>query len=403
MPNVTLPPFDPFSMMHPDPYAAYREYRAQDPVHFGVPAFPELEGSWYLFRYADCLAALSNPRIGRVPPAERRAIEQQPELWQSRSIMFSDPPHSTRLRSFVTKAFSSRAVESLLPRIGALTDELLDAAQARGEMDIMEEFAVLLPLSIILDIVGVPQSDYKLIIKWAAPLKRFNDIRRKEGLEKIDLEHKIAGFEFFVYLQDLLEKRRKNPSADLVSSLIAADMQGDKLTYEELLRMLMLLLLIGYGSTSDFMGNGLLALMRNPDQIALLKQQPGLIGSTVDELLRYDTPVQLLPFFAYEDVQIGNKLIRKDDQVNIVFGSANRDPGLCDNPERLDIRRREQKSLAFGVGVRYCIGATLARAEAQIAFPAILKRFPNIHLKTESLTWFDSYSYRGLVSLPVAF
>ena len=167
--------------------------------------------------------------------------------------------------------------------------------------------------------------------------------------------------------------------------------------------MLMLLLLIGYGSTSDFMGNGLLALMRNPDQIALLKQQPGLIGSTVDELLRYDTPVQLLPFFAYEDVQIGNKLIRKDDQVNIVFGSANRDPGLCDNPERLDIRRREQKSLAFGVGARYCIGATLARAEAQIAFPAILKRFPNIHLKTEALTWFDSYSYRGLVSLPVAF
>ena len=122
MPSVTLPPFDPFSMMHPDPYAAYREYRAQDPVHFGLPAFPELAGSWYLFRHADCLAALSNPRIGRVPPAERRAIEQQPELWQSRSIMFSDPPHSTRLRSFVIRAFSPRAVESLLPRIAALTD-----------------------------------------------------------------------------------------------------------------------------------------------------------------------------------------------------------------------------------------------------------------------------------------
>jgi len=403
MPNVTLPPFEPFSMMYPDPYAAYREYRTQDPVHWGRPAFPELEGSWYLFRHADCLAALSNPRIGRIPPAERHAIEQQPELMQSRSIIFSDPPHSTRLRSFVTKAFSVRSVESLLPRIRALTDELLDAAQPRDEIDIIEDFAVLLPLFIILEVVGVPQFDYKLIKNWSAPLRRYNDIRRKEGLEKIVLEHKIAGFEFFIYLQKLIEERRKNPNADLVSNLITSDMHGDKLSYEELLRMLMLLLLIGYGSLSDFLGNGLLALIRNPDQMALLQQQPDLIGSAVEELLRYDTPVQLLPFFAYEDVQIGNKLIRKDDQVNIIFGSANRDPGLFENPDSLDIRRREQKNLAFGLGARFCIGATLARALAQIAFSAILKRFPNIHLKTETLTWFDSYSYRGLVSLPVAF
>lgn len=403
MSNVTLPPFDPFSMMYPEPYAAYREYRAQDPVHWGRPAFPELDGSWYLFRHADCLAALSNPRIGRVPPAERRAIEQQPELWQSRSIMFSDPPHSTRLRSFVTKAFASRAVESLVPRIRALTDELLDAAQLRGEMDFMEDFAVLLPLFIILELVGVPQSDYKLIRNWTAPLRRYNDIRRKEGLEKIVFEHRVAGFEFFIYLQKLIEERRRNPQSDLISNLITADIQGDKLSHEELLRMLMLLLLIGYGSLSDFMGNGLLALIRNPDQIALLQQQPGLIASTVEELLRYDTPVQLLPFFAYEDVQIGNKLIRKDDQANIVFGSANRDPELCDNPDSLDIRRREQKNLSFGFGARFCIGATLARVQGQIAFSAILKRFPNIHLKTENLPRSDSYSYRGLESLPVAF
>jgi cytochrome P450 len=403
MPNVTLPPFEPFSMMYPDPYAAYREYRTQDPVHWGRPAFPELEGSWYLFRHADCLAALSNPRIGRIPPAERHAIEQQPELMQSRSIIFSDPPHSTRLRSFVTKAFSVRSVESLLPRIRALTDELLDAAQPRDEIDIIEDFAVLLPLFIILEVVGVPQFDYKLIKNWSAPLRRYNDIRKKEGLEKLVFEHQIAGFEFFIYLQKLIEERRKNPNADLVSNLITSDMHGDKLSYEELLRMLMLLLLIGYGSLSDFLGNGLLALIRNPDQMALLQQQPDLIGSAVEELLRYDTPVQLLPFFAYEDVQIGNKLIRKDDQVNIIFGSANRDPGLFENPDSLDIRRREQKNLAFGLGARFCIGATLARALAQIAFSAILKRFPNIHLKTETLTWFDSYSYRGLVSLPVAF
>ena len=322
---------------------------------------------------------------------------------QSRSIIFSDPPHSTRLRSFVAKAFSARPVESLLPRIRALTDELLDAAQPRDEIDIIEDFAVLLPLFIILEVVGVPQFDYKLIKNWSAPLRRYNDIRRKEGLEKIVLEHKIAGFEFFIYLQKLIEERRKNPNADLVSNLITSDMHGDKLSYEELLRMLMLLLLIGYGSLSDFLGNGLLALIRNPDQMALLQQQPDLIGSAVEELLRYDTPVQLLPFFAYEDVQIGNKLIRKDDQVNIIFGSANRDPGLFENPDSLDIRRREQKNLAFGLGARFCIGATLARALAQIAFSAILKRFPNIHLKTETLTWFDSYSYRGLVSLPVAF
>lgn len=403
MTNVTLPPFDPFSMMYPDPYAAYREYRTQDPVHWGCPAFPELEDSWYLFRHADCLAALSTPRIGRIPPAERHAIAQQPELMQSRSIIFSDPPHSTRLRSFVTKAFSVRAVESLMPRIRALTDELLDAAQARGGMDFMEDFAVSLPLFIIQEIVGVPRSDYKLIKNWSAPLRRYNDIRRKEGLEKIVFEHQIAGFEFFVYLNNLIEERRKNPKADLVSNLITSDMNGDKLSHEELLRMLMLLLLIGYGSVSDSVGNGLLALIRNPDQMALLQQQPDLIAAAAEELLRYDTPVQLLPFFAYEDVQIGNKLIRKDDQVNIVFGSANRDPGLCDNPDSLDIRRREQKYLSFGLGARFCIGATLARALAQTAFSAVLKRFPNIHLKTENLTWFDSYSYRGLVHLPVAF
>ena len=136
MPSLTLPRFDPFSMMDPDPYPTYREYRAQDPVHFGLPAFPELEGSWYLFRYADCSAALTKPRLGRIPPADRRAIEQQPELMQSRSMVFGDPPRSTRLRSFVTHAFTARMTESLVPRISELTNELLDAVQPRGGSEI---------------------------------------------------------------------------------------------------------------------------------------------------------------------------------------------------------------------------------------------------------------------------
>lgn len=403
MDTITLSRFDPFSRMLPDPYPAYREYRAQDPVHWGLPAFPGLEGSWYVFRHAECSAMLAHKNIGCIPLAEKREIEQQPELIQRRSMLFSDPPHSTRLRSFVKMAFTPRIVENLVPRITAITNELLDAAEPREEMDVISDFAFVLPLFMILDILGVPRSDHMSLRKWSAPIMRGVDIRASENSESFTYEHMVAGIEFVRYFQDLIAERRKAPRKDLLSNLIAVDIQGDKLTLEEIVRMCILLVTAGHETVTDFIGNALLALMRNPDQMKLLQEQPDVIDSAVDELMRYDTPVQLANRYASDDISVGDKLIRRGDNVVVLLGSANRDPAVFHDPEALDIRRRDHRILSFGQGVHYCLGSTIARAQGRIAISAVMQRMPNIHLREEFLTWHKTYAFRGLANLPVAF
>jgi cytochrome P450 StaP len=394
--------FDPFvATMRSDPYPIYHHFRAHEPVHWGIPLYPDVSGIWYLFRHADCVALLSDPRFGRelARIAPDTAMAQQ----AGKSMLFSDPPDHTRLRSLVNKAFTPRMVERLAPRIGAITTELLDAVQPIGQMDVIADLAFPLPVSVIAEMMGVPAQDRALLKRWSYALTRAIDARREEDLERINQAATEAGMEFAAYLWQLIEVRRRDPQNDLLSALIAAEAQGDKLNAAELIRMCVLLLAAGHETTVNLIGNGLLALMRHPDQMDLLKQQPELIESAVDELLRFDAPVQSTGRIVFEDVVIGGKQIRKGERVTALLGAANRDPSVFADPDRLDIRRNDRRYLSFGHGIHYCLGAPLARLEAQIAFNAVLRRMPNIHLQTEELTWREGFGFHGVISLPVAF
>jgi cytochrome P450 len=405
MSNSTLPPFDPLSpTLRCNPYPTYHDYRTHEPVHWGMPSFPGVPGIWYLFRHADCVAMLSDARFGRTPLEEQQEIKNQPMLNQAaRSMLFSDPPHHTRLRALVNKAFTPRMVERLAPRIADITAELLDVAQPRGAMDVIADLAFPLPVIVIAEMMGVPTEDRLLLKQWSYPLTRAIDARRGEDVERINQAAMAAGMEFIAYLQGLIAERRKNPTHDLLSNLIALEAQGDKLSPEELLRMCILLLVAGHETTVNLIGNGLLALMRHPDQMTALQQQPNLIESAVDELLRYDSPVQSTGRIAFEDVTIGDKRIRQGDRVTALLGAANRDPAVFANPDALDIRRGDKRYLSFGHGIHFCLGAPLARLEGQIAIAAVLRRLPHLQLQTDELTWREGFGFHGVVSLPVSF
>jgi cytochrome P450 len=405
MSDSTLPRFDPFQpMMRCDPYPTYHTYRTHAPVHWGLPSFPGLQGIWYLFRHTDCVTMMSDARFGRNLPDDETITQRQPMLNQAaRSMLFSDPPNHTRLRSLVNKAFTSRMIERLTSRIDTITAELLDAVQPNGAMDVIADLAFPLPVIVIAEMMGVPASDRLLLKHWSFPLTRAIDARRDEDVERINQAAMAAGMEFIAYLQQLIAKRRQHPQQDLLSNLIALEAQGDKLSPEELMRMCILLLVAGHETTVNLIGNGLLALMRQPSQMELLKQQPALIESAVDELLRYDAPVQSTGRVAFEDLTLGDQHIRKGERVTALLGAANRDPAVFPHPDTLDIRRGDKHYLSFGHGIHYCLGAPLARLEGQIALNAVLQHMPNIHLQTEELTWREGFGFHGVVSLPVTF
>ena len=394
-------PFDP--EVRANPYPWYHQLRAEDPVH---PSDFAPDGVWVLMRYADSLFALRDQRFS----ANRREarINQDfydPEvdvgpLGRAQTMLTADPPDHTRLRTLVSKAFTPGAVEAMRPHIQEIVNDLLDKVQDNGRMDVISDLAYPLPVIVIAEMLGVPPQDRGRFKKWSNAIAvTLDPIVAPEALERAQQ----SAQELAEYFRGVVEERRRNPKHDLISALLAAEEQGDRLSEDDLYATCMLLLIAGNETTTNLIGNGMLALLRHPDQLQKLRDDPSLIESAVEELLRYDSPVQATGRVALEDMEIGGKKIAKGDMLVTHLGAANRDPERFPDPDRLDITRNDNRHLAFGYGLHFCLGAPLARIEGQISLSTILRRFPGLRLETEAPERRETITLRGLKSLPVVF
>jgi hypothetical protein len=384
-----------------DPYPLYRRYREEQPVCRGEMGF------WTFTRYEDVLRILREPRFSSDP---RNATAIQQFLPQDtdtpspirdgagRVLLFTDPPDHTRMRTLVNKAFTARRVESLRPRIQELVDGLLEPVRERGEMDVIADLAYPLPAVVICELMGVPTEDHDRFREWSRDVAPVLDPINPPEVDARAIE---ALGHFGDYFTELIAKRRAEPRDDLLTALIAAETDEGKLDQEELLSICGLVFIAGHETTQNLIGNGLLALLRNPDQLRILREDRGHIRNAIEELLRYDSPVQLTARSALDDVEVGDHTVPKGEEVVVFLGSANRDPAMFADPDRLDVRREHIQVASFGAGVHFCLGAPLARVEGQITFATLLDRFADIALATDEPEWRGTLTLRGLRSLPV--
>jgi len=393
-------PFEPGFVENPyTPYAAMRE---SDPVHHSQLDF------WVLFRYSDILRFLRDPslsvedRNAHMTPMDemiRSLIGDRAERG-TRSMLSRDPPDHTRLRKLVTKAFTPRVIQDLRPRVQALVTEMLDAAERRGEIDVITEFAFPLPFAVISEMLGVPTSDGDRLREWSGRI-----VRSLEPLVDPDTILAIAeaGDNMNAHVSELIARQRKEPGDGLLSALIAAEEQGDVLSDEELVEQVVLLYIAGHETTVNLIGNGVLALLRNRTELERLKRDPALVPAAIEELLRYDSPVQMTRRVTLAEIEIGGKTIEKGAFCALVLGSANRDADrFGEDSERLDVTREDaHQHLSFGGGVHYCLGAALARLEGEVAIGSLIERFPALDVASEP-TWNGRLNLRGLERFPVA-
>ncbi|HKG46730.1 MAG TPA: cytochrome P450 [Pyrinomonadaceae bacterium] len=387
-----------------DPFPFLAQLRASDPVY--RTTLPDKTAVWLLTRYDDVNALLRDQRFTKnrrnaLTKDQLRKLPWTPPMFRplERNMLDLDPPDHTRLRSLVHKAFTPSLVEQMRSRTQAISDELLDRVVARGEMDLIRDFALPLPMTIITEILGVPDKDHDKFHRWSQAVVSLTSpsptLRVIPGVWK-----------FIRYLRQFFKLRRRDPQDDLVSALIKAEEAGDTLNEDELLAMVFLLLIAGHETTVNLIGNGILVLIENPNEMRKLRSEPSLVKPAVEELLRYTSPVLMTTErYALEDASVHGVTIPRGEMTLGVIGSANRDETVFDKPNELQITREPNRHLSFGQGIHFCLGAPLARMEAQIAFTTLLRRLPDLRLKTaaHSLRWRPSMILRGLASLPVRF
>lgn len=391
---------DPYVLANP--YPLYAELRASHPVYWDASL-----NCWVLTGYAEINTILRDPRFS----AERNPSEEQMEEWgmaefspmtraMRNQMLFLDPPRHTRLRGLVSKAFTPRTVEGLRGRIQAIVDAALDKAQEAGQMDIIADLAYPLPATVIAELLGVPTEKMSKFKRWSSDFAALlgNFTLSPEEMSRIQQ----SMTEFAAYFRDITIRLRQQPEDNLLSALAQAEEQGERLSEDELLANCILLLTAGHETTTNLIGNGTLALLRNPEQWRRLQGQPELIPGAVEELLRYDSPVQLTSRMPLADVEIGGRQVSAGQETILLVGAANRDPRQYAEPDQLDVTRENVKHLSFGGGAHYCLGAPLARLEGQIAFATLLKRLPDMQLMTNDVEWRPNFGLRGLKSLPVS-
>ncbi len=368
-----------------DPYPQYRRLRETSPVHYDEPRH-----RWLITRHRDVV------RVMRDDVDFTAQTSPNPT-----SMLVTDPPQHTRLRALVSKAFTPRQVKTLEPRIHEIVGELLDAVDGKGGMEMIAQFAYPLPITVIAELLGVEKERRDFFRaasqKIAVAMGPITD-------PSVALGAMSGRDELLTYFNELIERRKAEPRDDLVSELVQAEVDGRFLSHGELLAMMLLLLVGGHETTVNLIANGLLALLRNPEQMDLFRSTEGVADSAVEEFLRYDSPVQYTGRIVRNDTEIGGVPVRAGDDVRLILAAANRDPEAYPRADELDIRREMGTNLAFGAGVHYCLGAPLARLEAAIAMPALARRFPNMRLADSApLTYRIAPVLRGLEALPVTF
>ena len=379
-----------------NPYPTYRALREAAPI-WRAPT-----GHWIVSTHAGCTALLRDPLMGRVDPRlhEPENAAEPAVASLSRMMLFVDPPLHTRLRGLVSKAFSARRIEALRIRIQEIVDSLIDRVAYQGGMCVIRDFAHRLPVTVICDMLGIPESDRGPFLAESTVRGRILD---PTPMSRAELDDANAGTEkTAAYFRGLLAYRRANPGDDLATALVQAREADDSLTDDEMVANIALLFGAGHETTTNLIGNGVLALHRNPDQLARLRADPSLIPNAVEELLRYDSPVQLTGRIAITDATIMGERIAQGEHVIALLGAANHDPAAYQGePDTLDIARPGVRAISFGGGLHFCLGAQLARIEGEIAFRRLLERLPDMRLKDpDTVEWKPTVTLRGLVALP---
>jgi cytochrome P450 len=390
--QIYFNPWDP--EFRANPYPHYGALVASPPLMVQMAPMPVA----LVARYRDAAAALHDPaRFSSVPPPPPPGVYQNP-FSSPRNVLNADPPDHTRLRRLISRDFTPRRIREMEPRIRRLAAELLGDAARRGEFDLMADFANVLPVKVIADMLGVPREKYATFKDWSDRIIASGN--NPPGAPTTP--DQVAAIDALVdFFREEIEHRRREPGADLVSALVAAHDDAEALSMPEVLSFLALLLIAGNETTTNLIGNGTLALMRNPDQLELLRKQPELLEGAIEEMLRYDGPVQSTARFPSQAVELGGVEIPGGGIVVVVLAAANRDPAQFPDPDRFDITRAPNDHLAFGEGIHFCMGAPLARMEARIAFGEMLVRFPNLRMKEPArpIEYKGSYFLRGLQAL----
>jgi cytochrome P450 len=382
-----------------DPYPLFRRLRQEDPVHED----PGGRG-WMVARYDDVAKILADRRFSAQRTLAMREGQDTSSAVRAalaRQMLFLDPPDHTRLRSLFTKAFTPQRMEALKPQVAGLVEETLNrAADAGGDIDFIRDFAIPLPVTVIAQMLGVPTADRDHLRAWSVAFGKLINGRILSAEESAEAQ--MGLLEFVKYFRELIAERRQRPADDMLSGLIEVEERGDRLNTEELIVNLILLLAAGHGTTTHLLGNGLLALSRHPAEWQRLVAAPSVAPAAVNELLRYDGPVQTTARLALEDIPLANKTIGKGQYVTVLLGSANRDDDHFADPDHLDLQRTEGRLLSFGHGIHTCLGAALARMETAVAFSALARRFPQLQVGGGAPEHNPSISFRGLLTLPVS-
>ena len=398
------PAFDPWQPSFvADPYPAYASLREQGRAHWFAPS-----RQWLIPHFEDVRALLTDRRLGRTylhrftheefgrtaPPPEHEPFH----TLNGNGMLDLEAPDHTRLRRLVSKAFTPRTVQGLVPTIRRLAAGLAESFAASGGGDLIAAVAEPLPVEVIAEMLGIPHADRPALRPWSADICGMFELNPGEETARRAVR---ASEEFSAYLRGLIAARRKDPGEDLISALIAAHDEGDRLSEQEMVSTCVLLLNAGHEATVNTTGNGWWTLFRHPDQLARLQDAPdALLSTAVDELLRYDTPLQLFERWVLEDIRVGDTLIPRGSEVALLFGSANRDPARFERPDTLDLARTDNPHLSFGAGIHYCLGAPLARIELAASFGALLRAAPGLRLVREP-EWRPGYVIRGLTELLV--
>lgn len=385
-----------------NPYPMYQRFHRELPIFYD-----DISEMWFFARHTDVDAILRDRRFGRsilhimgreelgLPPDNP---DYEPFIKLGQHSMFDkEPPEHTRLRSLVHKAFTPRRIRDMQAHIQRITDDLLDQAEAKGEIDLLEDFAVPLPVTVIAQLLGIPESDRGQLRPWSNAIVKLYELSHtpQQAADAI-----AASQAFNDYLVSLANQRRSNPQDDLITALVMVEDAGDQLTTDELVSTCVLLLNAGHEATVNVVGNGFNALFKHPEQMEMLKSTPVLIPSAVEELMRFDTPLQLFRRWVLQDMTYAGIELKQGTEVALLFGAANHDPDIFDAPTTLQFARDPNPHISFGGGVHYCLGAPLARMELQIAFETLLRRFPNM-ARIEDPVYHPSYVIRGLQSLLV--
>lgn len=403
--DLPLDLFNPFDLaVQLDPYPSFHKLRELAPV-LDTPI-----GATVFSRWADCSQILRDPHFSSASEHHESGARQMREQMATTMgferlskmadtlLLFLDPPDHTRIRSLVSKAFTPRTVEQLRPKIDDIVAGLLDEALAKGEMDLIPDLAYPLPVVVICELLGVPAADHARFQGWSKTLAAMIDPIADPSL-LAGAEQAVIAFDDFFH--ELLEERRTNPGDDLLTALLQAEEEGERLSEDELLSLAILLLVAGHETTMNLIGNGMLALFRHPDQLESLRRDASSIRNGVEEFLRYDPPVQFTARTATADVTVGGREMHRGDAAIVLIGAANRDPSQFPDPDRLDLTRAEaNRHLAFSSGIHYCLGAALARVEAQSAIGQLVSRFPHLAQAGDERRR-PNINLRGLESLPL--